>query len=93
MKEYDIINRLQTAAEDKKSFEARQGSTLAFDTLSNTLGRLFEHYITFILPILLTEFGDSTADVREAVQDVLTLRLELQSLLVAVSGEPDTTIR
>ena len=43
--------------------------------------------------MLLTEFVDSTADVREAAQDVLTLRLELQSLLVAVSGEPDTTIR
>ena len=83
MKEYDIINRLRTAAEDRKSFEARQGPTLAFDTLSNTLDRLFEHYITFILPILLTGFGDSTADVREASQDVLTLGLELQSLLVA----------
>jgi hypothetical protein len=40
-----------------------------FETLSNTLGRLFEPYITFILPILLTAFGDSTGDVREAAQD------------------------
>jgi hypothetical protein len=69
MKEYDVINRLRTAAEDKKSFEARQGAMFALETLSNTLGRLFEPYITFILPILLTEFGDSTADVRDAAQD------------------------
>ncbi|OJA10082.1 hypothetical protein AZE42_06300 [Rhizopogon vesiculosus] len=69
MKEYDVINCLRTAAEDKKSFEARQGAMFAFETLSNTLGRLFEPYITFILPILLTAFGDSTADVREAAQD------------------------
>ena len=63
------INHLWTAAEDKKSFEVRQGATLAFKTLSNTLGRLFEPYITFILPILLTEFSDSTADVCKAAQD------------------------
>ncbi|KAJ8595557.1 ARM repeat-containing protein [Rhizopogon salebrosus TDB-379] len=69
MKEYDAINRLRTAAEDKKRFEARQGAMFAFETLSNTLGRLFEPYITFILPILLTAFGDSTGDVREAAQD------------------------
>ena len=37
--------------------------------LSNTLGRLFEPYITFILPLLLTAFGDGTADVHEAAQD------------------------
>jgi hypothetical protein len=69
MKEYDVINRLGTAAEDKKHFETRQGAMFAFETLSNTLGRLFEPYITFILPILLTAFGDATADVREAAQD------------------------
>ncbi|KAG1831619.1 armadillo-type protein [Suillus variegatus] len=60
MKEYDVINRLRTAAEDKKRFETRQGAMFAFETLP---------YITFILPILLTVFGDTTADVREAAQD------------------------
>ncbi|KAG1731829.1 armadillo-type protein [Suillus paluster] len=69
MKEYDVINHLRTAAEDKKRFETRQGAMFAFETLSNTLGRLFEPYITFMLPILLTAFGDTTADVREAAQD------------------------
>ncbi|KAJ6581434.1 armadillo-type protein [Mycena capillaripes] len=69
MKEFDIIRRLRTAAEDKKRYEPRQGTMFAFETLSTTLGRLFEPYITYVLPLLLTSFGDSTADVREATQD------------------------
>ncbi|KIJ63493.1 hypothetical protein HYDPIDRAFT_175892 [Hydnomerulius pinastri MD-312] len=69
MKQFDVINRLRTATEDKKRFELRQGAMFAFETLSNTLGRLFEPYITFILPLLLTAFGDGTPDVRDAAQD------------------------
>ena len=69
LKRYDVIGRLRVATEDKKRFELRQGAMFAFETLSSTLGRLFEPYITFILPILLTAFGDGTADVREAAQD------------------------
>ncbi|KAJ6493600.1 armadillo-type protein [Mycena vitilis] len=69
MKDFDIIRRLRTATEDKKRYEPRQGTMFAFETLSTTLGRLFEPYITYVLPLLLTSFGDSTADVREATQD------------------------
>jgi hypothetical protein len=69
LKRYDVIGRLRVATEDKKRFELRQGAMFAFETLSSMLGRLFEPYITFILPILLTAFGDGTADVREAAQD------------------------
>jgi hypothetical protein len=69
MKEFDIIRRLRTATEDKKRYEPRQGTMFAFETLSSTLGRLFEPYITYVLPLLLASFGDSTADVREATQD------------------------
>ncbi|KAJ7334076.1 armadillo-type protein [Mycena albidolilacea] len=69
MKEFDIIRRLRTAAEDKKRYEPRQGTMFAFETLSSTLGRIFEPYITYVLPLLLTSFGDSTADVREATQE------------------------
>ena len=69
MKRYDVTERLRAAAEDKKRFELRQGAMFAFETLSSTLHRLFEPYISFILPILLTAFGDGTADVREAAQD------------------------
>lgn len=69
MKEFDIIERLRTAAEDKKRFEPRQGTMFAFETFSNILGRLFEPYVIHILPILLNSFGDATADVREATYD------------------------
>ncbi|KAG6864935.1 hypothetical protein C0991_006286 [Blastosporella zonata] len=69
VKEFNIISRLRTATEDKKRYEPRQGVMFAFETLSSTLGRLFEPYITYVLPLLLSLFGDTTADVREATQD------------------------
>ena len=69
MKEFNIVARLKAATEDKKNYESRQGAMLAFETLSTTLGRLFEPYITYVLPLLLTSFGDASAEVREATQD------------------------
>lgn len=69
MKEHNVMARLRTASEEKKRYEPRQGVMFAFETLSMALGRLFEPYITFVLPLLLTSFGDSSTDVREATQD------------------------
>ncbi|KAF9479098.1 ARM repeat-containing protein [Pholiota conissans] len=69
IKEFNVIQRLKAAAEEKKRYEYRQGVMFAFETLSNTLGRLFEPYITYVLPLLLTSFGDATTDVREATQE------------------------
>ncbi|KAF9012742.1 armadillo-type protein [Cyathus striatus] len=69
MKEFEVIRRLREAAEEKKHYEPRQGVMFALETLSNGLGRLFEPYITYALPLLLTSFGDATTDVREATQD------------------------
>jgi CLASP N terminal len=69
MSEFDVLRRLQTAAEDKKQFQSRQGVMFLLETLSTTLGRLFEPYITHVLPLLLSSFGDTTTDVREATQD------------------------
>lgn len=69
MKDFDVLRRLRTAAEDKKQFQPRQGVLFLLETLSTTLGRLFEPYITHVLPLLLASFGDATADVREATQD------------------------
>lgn len=69
IKDFNIIERLKSAAEDKKRYEPRQGAMLALETFSNTLGRLFEPYIIHILPVLLASFGDATPDVREATHD------------------------
>ena len=69
MKKYQIMERIKTATEDKKRYEPRQGAMFATETLATTLGRLFEPYITLVLPLLLTEFGDAVPDVREATQD------------------------
>ena len=41
----------------------------ASETVSNSLSRLFDPHITYVLPFLLTSFGDTTADVREAAQE------------------------
>ncbi|KIY43656.1 translational activator GCN1 [Fistulina hepatica ATCC 64428] len=77
MKKYDVVEKLQQAAEDKHS-EARQGVMFAFETMSSTLKRLFEPYIIFVLPLLLSSFGDATPDVREATQDAA--RVIMQNL-------------
>lgn len=69
MKIYNIIGRLQTALDDKKKLESRQGALFAFETFSATLGRIFEPYIIHLIPQLLSAFGDASTDVREATQD------------------------
>ncbi|KAI0628364.1 ARM repeat-containing protein [Trametes polyzona] len=69
IKEYNLIERLKAATEDKKRYEPRQGAMFAFETFSSILGRLFEPYVIHILPLLLNSFGDGTPDVREATQD------------------------
>ena len=48
------------------SLPAATGSLLAFECLSDKLGRLFEPYVIQILPMLLVCFGDSSQAVRDA---------------------------
>ncbi|ORY90168.1 ARM repeat-containing protein [Leucosporidium creatinivorum] len=69
LKEFGVLGRLRDNAEDKKSVEARQGAIFGYEILSTVLGRLFEPYITEILPLLLACFGDTSREVREATQD------------------------
>ncbi|GAA6024607.1 hypothetical protein JCM11491_006044 [Sporobolomyces phaffii] len=69
IQEFGLMGRLQDNAEDKKAMQARQGAVFGYEVLSTVLGRLFEPYITEILPLLLNCFGDSSTDVREATQD------------------------
>jgi len=79
MKEFSVIARLKTASEEKKQYESRQGVMFAFETLSSTLGRLFEPYIAFVLPVLLYGFGDSSNNVREAAQDAARVMMRILS--------------
>ncbi|CEG70748.1 hypothetical protein RMATCC62417_06588 [Rhizopus microsporus] len=69
LKECNVMNALKDAAESKRSYEQRQGAMFAFETLSATLGRLFEPYIIQIIPLLLACSSDANADVREATSD------------------------
>lgn len=69
MKQFNVLGKLRSALEDKKNMEARQGALFAFETLSSTLGRIFEPYVPHLVPHLLTSFGDTIPNVRDATQD------------------------
>ncbi|KAI0526721.1 armadillo-type protein [Xylaria bambusicola] len=66
LREYRILVSLKSATENKKESQQREGAFIAFELLPTILGRLFEPYVIQIVPQLLTGFGDSNADVREA---------------------------
>ncbi|KAF9987092.1 translational activator of GCN4 [Modicella reniformis] len=69
LKEFSVIASLKSAVDDRKDAHAREGAMLAFETLSQTLGRLFEPYVIQILPLLLICFGDPVTDVRQATSE------------------------
>ncbi|KAG0169361.1 translational activator of GCN4 [Apophysomyces sp. BC1015] len=69
LKECNVMATLKEAVDNKKTYQFRQGALFAFETLSATLGRLFEPYIIQIIPLLLVCFSDSNMDVREATSD------------------------
>lgn len=69
IRDFDVLDRLRTALEEKKRFEPRQGALFAIETLSTTLGRTFEPYVIQLLPSLLASLGDSVPDVREAAEE------------------------
>ncbi|KAG7450181.1 ARM repeat-containing protein [Guyanagaster necrorhizus] len=63
VKEFNVINHLRAATEDKKRYEPRQGTMFAFEMLSSSLGWLFELSSAMVVPILkrgLREHGAST---------------------------------
>ncbi|PHH91372.1 hypothetical protein CDD83_733 [Cordyceps sp. RAO-2017] len=66
LREYRILSTLKGAAENKKDANQREASLLAFELLSVILGRLFEPYVIQIVPLLLSGFGDTNGDVRDA---------------------------
>lgn len=69
LREYRIMSSLKGAIENKKDQNYRQGALFAYELLSLIMRRTFEPYVIQIVPQLLTSFGDSSADVREASLD------------------------
>ncbi|KAF8547906.1 hypothetical protein OG21DRAFT_1516877 [Imleria badia] len=70
IKACDVIERLRVAASGKKWLKLCHGATFALETLPSVLGRPFERYMMFILPILLM-VRDGTADMRELAEDAV----------------------
>ncbi|KAF5004352.1 hypothetical protein FDECE_9156 [Fusarium decemcellulare] len=66
LREYRILSTLTDAMENKKEANQREAALLAYELLSTMLGRLFEPYVIQVVPQLLTGFGDSNANVRDA---------------------------
>jgi HEAT-like repeat len=66
LREYRIMLTLKGGVENKKDVNHREGALLAYELLSTILGRIFEPYVIQIVPQLLSSFGDSSADVRDA---------------------------
>lgn len=66
LREYRILTTLKSAMDNKKDAHQREAALLAFELLSTILGRLFEPYVIQIMPLLLSGFGDSNGDVRDA---------------------------
>lgn len=66
LREFRVLITLKSAMENKKEAQQREASLIAFELLSTMLGRLFEPYVIQIVPQLLSGFGDSNADVRDA---------------------------
>ncbi|KAI8964275.1 ARM repeat-containing protein [Daldinia sp. FL1419] len=66
LRDYRILITLKSATENRKEPQQREGAFLAFELLAMLLGRLFEPYVIQIVPQLLSGFGDSNADVRDA---------------------------
>ena len=65
---YDIIRNLTDAAEEKDAIK-RESVSVAFETLSRSLGKYFEPYVLEILPIILKSLGDPIPEVRLATDN------------------------
>lgn len=97
LKQFDIMTKLTTHIQEKKSYKSREGALFAFEILCTTLGRLFEPYIVHVLPHLLQCFGDSSQYVRQAADDTAKVvmaklsahgvKLVLPSLLEALDED------
>ena len=60
------------------------------ETLSLSLGRLFEPYVVQILPLLLAAYGDGTVEVRDAVQETSKAIMSKLRCAIAVAARRET---
>eukprot|EP00118_Oscarella_pearsei_P017747 m.178492 g.178492 ORF g.178492 m.178492 type:complete len:2032 (+) comp39177_c0_seq3:1999-8094(+) len=69
LKQMGVAPALQAAITNKKNFRHREGALFGVETLSLTLGRLYEPHVVQFIPNLLLCFGDNNQYVREAADD------------------------
>jgi hypothetical protein len=77
---FNILSDLAAAVTNKKDAKQREGALFAYEALLYRLGRLFEPFVSQILPYLLVTYGDSAAEVRTATIDTA------KTLMRTISG-------
>lgn len=65
----NILSRLASSVSNRKDAKDREGALFAYEALLYSLGRLFEPFVSQILPHLLITYGDSATEVRDATSD------------------------
>ncbi|KAD4888101.1 hypothetical protein E3N88_20174 [Mikania micrantha] len=68
LKTYGVTTVLREGLANRNSAKCREGSLLAFECLCEKLGKLFEPYVIYLLPLLLVSFSDQVVAVREAAE-------------------------
>nr|GEV72458.1 protein ILITYHIA [Tanacetum cinerariifolium] len=68
LKKYGVATVLREGLANRNSAKCREGSLLAFECLCDKLGKLFEPYVIYLLPLLLVSFSDQVIAVREAAE-------------------------
>ncbi|XP_071733980.1 protein ILITYHIA [Rutidosis leptorrhynchoides] len=68
LKKYGVATVLREGLANRNSAKCREGSLLAFECLCEKLGKLFEPYVIYLLPLLLVSFSDQVIAVREAAE-------------------------
>ncbi|KAJ9546026.1 hypothetical protein OSB04_025733 [Centaurea solstitialis] len=68
LKKYGVATVLREGLANRNSAKCREGSLLAFECLCEKIGKLFEPYVIYLLPLLLVSFSDQVVAVREAAE-------------------------
>ncbi|EPX70624.1 translation elongation regulator Gcn1 [Schizosaccharomyces octosporus yFS286] len=70
-KDFNIMDQLHESMTNRQSSSIRQGALFCVEAFSRTLGIYFEPYLPDLLPLLLSSFGDSASEVREATLEAV----------------------